>query len=87
MSSTPPQCGYPCTADHQLALPPGLSLRAGPLGGDSRRCRRAIRRGAGRTNGAGFKLAPRLLPGFVALLAVVVVTQLVTAIGAGAWFP
>ena len=27
------------------------------------------------------------LPGFVALVAVVVVTQLVTAIGAGAWFP
>jgi hypothetical protein len=27
------------------------------------------------------------LPGFVALVAVVVVTQVVTAIGAGAWFP
>jgi len=27
------------------------------------------------------------LPGFVALLAMVVVTQIVTAIGAGAWFP
>jgi len=27
------------------------------------------------------------LPGFVALLAVAVVTQIVTAIGAGAWFP
>jgi len=27
------------------------------------------------------------LSGFVALVAVVVVTQLVTAIGAGAWFP
>jgi ABC-2 type transport system permease protein len=27
------------------------------------------------------------LPGFVALVAVVVVTQLVTAVGAGAWFP
>jgi hypothetical protein len=51
----------------------------------------AICRSAGRgvdcTDGAGFKLAPGYLPGFIGLLVIVVVTQIVTAIGVGAWFP